>query len=268
MSTDRVLVVVEPGIATTVQDHGRHGLAHLGIPPAGAVDPSLVALLNRLVGNPAGAAVLETVGNLVLEAGADVTVSTSRHAAPMALRPGQRVTVAAGGGRQWHYLAVRGGIVTRPVLGSRSHDTLSGLGATSVLAGVGLPIGAEPDDPIADIAPIAPVDDVARIGPGPRADWFEGEPLRALTASPLTVVASSRVGVRLRAHGLVRVRTDELPSEGLVRGAIQVPPDGDPIMMLADHPTTGGYPVVAVVHPDDVATIAQHPEGTAVRLKL
>ena len=262
------LTVVEPGIATTVQDRGRPGLAHLGIPPSGAVDPSLAGLVNRLVGNPAGAAVIETVGNLVLEATRPVTVATSRHSAPLALRRGQRVEIALGGGRQWHYLAVRGGIDTEPVLGSRSHDTLSGLGATHLAIGAPLAIGGEPADPIADLAPVPPVDDVARIGPGPRADWFDGDPLRALTAQPLTVTASSRVGVRLRGAGLVRIRAGELPSEGLVRGAIQVPPDGDPIMMLADHPTTGGYPVVAVVHPDDVATVAQHPEGTAVRLRL
>jgi biotin-dependent carboxylase-like uncharacterized protein len=268
MSTGTALVVVEPGIATTIQDPGRHGLAHLGIPPAGAVDPSLAGLLNRLVGNRTDAAVIETVGNLVLEARSPVTVATSRHGAPVALGRGERVAIAIGGGRQWHYVAVRGGIASRPVLGSRSHDTLSGLGAAPVVNGTGLAIGGEPNDPIADIAPIAPVGDEARIGPGPRVDWFGGEPLRALTAGPLTVGASSRVGVRLRGAVLVRVRSEELPSEGLVRGAIQVPPDGDPIMMLADHPTTGGYPVVAVVHPDDVATVAQHPEGTAIRFRL
>lgn len=266
--SDVALIVVEPGIATTIQDAGRSGFAHLGISPAGAVDPSLAALLNRLVGNPTSAAVLETVGNLVVEATRAVTVATSWHAAPQTLRPGERVRIAHGGGRQWHYLAVRGGLGTPVVLGSRSHDTLSGLGAIPLGPGSGLPVGSAPDDPIADIAPIPPIGDTARIGPGPRVDWFGGDPLRMLTARPLVVTATSRIGVRLRGAPLVRIRRDELPSEGLVRGAIQVPPDGDPIMMLADHPTTGGYPVVAVVHPDDVATVAQHSEGTAVRLRL
>lgn len=268
MSEQAALVVVAPGIATTIQDLGRPGLAHLGVPAAGAVDPWLAGLLNRLVGNPSGGALLETCGNLVLEAARPITVATSRHAAPVVLRSGERVEVAAGAGRQWHYLAVRGGLATRAVLGSRSHDTLSGIGAVPIATGTRLAIGPDPDDPVADIAPIAAPADTARIGPGPRADWFDGDPLGALTAGPLTVTASSRVGVRLRGPALVRVRTDELPSEGLVRGAIQVPPDGDPIMMLADHPTTGGYPVVAVVHADDVAAIAQHPEGTTVRLRL
>lgn len=268
MSREPTVVVVEPGIATTVQDLGRPGLAHLGITPAGAVDPALAGLLNRSVGNASDAALLETVGNLVLEARSAVTIATSRHGAPLVLRAGQRVALPPGGGRQWHYLAVRGGIGTPTILGSRSHDTLSGLGAFTLEPGTQLPIGEDPTDPIADVVPVPGLAESARIAAGPRADWFAGDPLRALTAGPLTITASSRVGIRLRGVLLVRVRHDELPSEGLVRGAVQVPPDGDPIMMLADHPTTGGYPVVAVVHPDDVATVAQHSEGTSVRLTL
>lgn len=262
-----MLTIVAPGIATTIQDPGRPGYAHLGISPAGAVDPALAALLNRLVGNPPTAAVLETVGDLVVEAGSPMTVATSRHAAPHVLRPGDRVRVGVGGGRHWHYLAVRGGIVTPPVLGSRSHDTLSGLGAEPVVPGRTLPVGGEPDDRVADFVPLPPVDDHARIAAGPRLDWFAGDALAEIATVPWRVTASSRVGVRL--HGVVLRRRvqHELPSEGLVRGAIQVPPDGDPIMLLADHPTTGGYPVVAVVHPDDVATVAQRGEGSRVRLR-
>lgn len=262
------LRIVEPGVGTTVQDAGRHGCAHLGIPPAGAVDPTLAALVNRFVGNPPEAALLETVGGLVVEAEASVVVATSGHGAPHVLRPGDRVRVAPGG-RRWHYLAVRGGLATPPVLGSRSHDTLSGLGVVPLGVGTSLPVGTAPrNDPVADVAPIPPVGATARIGPGPRLDWFGGDPLGALVDGPLVVTATSRVGVRLRGPSLVRIRHDELASEGLVRGAIQIPPDGDPIMMLADHPTTGGYPVVAVVHPDDVAVVAQHLDGTSVRLRM
>lgn len=262
------IVVVAPGIATTIQDGGRPGLAHLGVPPAGAVDPGLAGLLNRLVGNDPDAAVIETVGDLVLEATTSITVATSRHAAPANLRAGDRLSVAAGAGRQWHYVAVRGGIANAPVLGSRSHDTLSGIGSTPLASGAVLPVGTGARDPVADFTPLAPPGDRARIAPGPRIDWFAGDVLDALTARAVVVTASSRVGVRLRGVDLIRVRTDELPSEGLVRGAVQVPPDGDPIMMLADHPTTGGYPVVAVVHADDVATVAQQHEGTAIRLTV
>lgn len=262
-----MLTIVAPGIATTIQDPGRPGYAHLGISPAGSVDPALAGLLNRLVGNPTTAAVLETVGDLVVEAGSLVTVATSRHAAPHVLRPGDRVRIGVGGGRHWHYLAVRGGIVTPPVLGSRSHDTLSGLGAEPVGAGRVLPVGDEPADPVADFVPLPPVADDARIGAGPRLDWFAADTLAQFAAAPWRVTASSRVGVRLHGVALHRRVHEELPSEGLVRGAIQVPPDGDPIMLLADHPTTGGYPVVAVVHPDDVATVAQHGEGSRVWLR-
>ena len=262
-----MLRVLEPGVATTVQDViGRAGYAHLGIPPAGAVDPDLAALVNRLVGNHADAALIETAGALVVEALAPVIGATSRHAAPHALTAGDRVAVPPGGGRQWHYLAVRGGLAVPAVLGSRSHDTLSGLGPPSVTPGATYPVGPEPADPVADLAPIPPVAATARIAAGPRLDWFAGDALDAVTAVPLTVSATSRIGVRLRGAVLVRTHAVELPSEGLVRGAIQVPPDGDPIMMLADHPTTGGYPVVAVVHPDDVATIAQHHAGATIRL--
>lgn len=263
-----MLRVVEPGIATTIQDAGRSGLAHLGVPPSGVIDPGLAGLVNRIVGNPSDAAAFETVGGLLVEAVTPVVVATSAHAAPVVVRAGDRVWLPHGGGRQWHYLAVRGGLDVPVVLGSRSHDTISGLGPAPVLAGTTWPVGPEPDDPVADFAPIGAVASRARIGPGPRAGWFVGDPLEQLAARPLTVAASSRIGVRLHGATLERRHRRELPSEGLVRGAIQVPPDGDPIMMLADHPTTGGYPVVAVVHPDDVAVVAQHPAGSQVQLTL
>lgn len=262
------LVVVRPGIATTIQDAGRPGLAHLGVSPGGAVDPALAGLLNRVVGNPVGTAVIETVGDLLVEAGAAVTVATSQHRAPHTLRAGERLVVPAGGGRQWHYVAVRGGLEVDEVLGSRSHDTLSGIGPPGVIGGSQLAVGPEPSTPVGDLTPVGPLPDVVRIEPGPRTDWFGDDVLRRLGAAALTVSSSSRVGVRLSGVTLQRTRHDELPSEGLVRGAIQVPPDGNPIMMLADHPTTGGYPVVAVVHPDDVAVVAQHPAGSRVRLRV
>jgi allophanate hydrolase subunit 2 len=118
------------------------------------------------------------------------------------------------------------------------------------------------------MAPLAGVADVIRVDPGPRSDWFADDWADRLTASTWTVTTSSRVGVRLTGATLTRIVTDELPSEGLVRGALQVPPDGDPVMMLSDHPTTGGYPVIAVVHQDDVAAVAQHMAGTSIRFRL
>lgn len=263
------LGVVEPGVATTVQDSGRPGHAHLGVPASGAVDPGLAALVNRLVGNGAGAAVLETTGGLVLRAEQPVLVATSVEGVARTLPAGSTVVVPAGHGRVWHYLAVRGGVAVETVLGSRSTDTLSGLGPAPLRAGDMLPVGVDPGSAVdPGHAPLRPLPQFARLLPGPRADWFEPGSLGRLGEATWTITAASRVGVRLRGVALRRTVGRELPSEGLVRGAIQVPPDGDPVMMLADHPTTGGYPVIAVVHPDDVAVVAQTSAGRPVRFRL
>jgi allophanate hydrolase subunit 2 len=164
---------------------------------------------------------------------------------------------------------VRGGLDVSPVLGSRSTDTLSGIGPPLPAAGDRFSVGGVGVEPIVvDVAPPRPLAHEARISAGPRADWFVAEALDEMSSTSWTITMASRVGVRLRGVALRRVVADELPSEGLVRGAIQVPPDGDPVMMLADHPTTGGYPVIAVVHPDDVAIVAQHHEGTRVRFRV
>lgn len=262
--------VVVPGISTTLQDQGRVGYAHLGVPTGGAVDPALVGVLNRLVGNPPDATVIETCGGLTIRALTHLLVASSSELAPRSLSPGETCSIGAGGqGRLWHYLAVRGGLQVEPVLGSMSFDTLSRLGPAPCQSGARYRIGAQPDQPIvADVAPLAALIDTARVEPGPRFDWFEADSLQRLTSTTWTVTASSRVGVRLAGTTLLRTITDELPSEGLVRGAIQVPPDGDPVMMLADHPTTGGYPVIAVVHQDDVAAVAQHTAGATIRFRL
>jgi biotin-dependent carboxylase-like uncharacterized protein len=262
------MLVVRPGVASTIQDAGRPGYAHLGVPGAGWVDGELAALVNRLVGNAPGEAVIETCGTLELRAEQGVLVATSTETAPLSLHAGDTVTVRPGGDRLWHYVAVRGGFAVTPVLGSRSADTLSGLGPAPLAAGDRLPVGADPGTAIdTDRAPLRPLAERARVGAGPRLDWFAPDALDVLTGSPWTVTAVSRVGVRLAGARIERVVAHELPSEGLVRGAIQVPPDGNPVMMLADHPTTGGYPVLAVVHPEDVVVVAQTSAGGRVRFR-
>jgi KipI family sensor histidine kinase inhibitor len=266
-----VLRVVNTGVATSVQDRGRPGYAYLGVPGSGAVDRAGAALVNRLVGNPPDAAVFETAGGLMLEAVAPVIVADAATGAVRALTAGETIAINPAPGELWAYLAVRGGFEVEQVLGSRSWDSLSKLGPTPPQRGETLTSGSDPGEPVAtDQAPRHPPSEqttVVRISVGPRADWFTDDALQQLTNADWTVASSSRVGARLSGPVLTRVRADELPSEGLVRGAIQVPPDGQPVVMLADHPTTGGYPVLAVIDEGDLARLAQRPPGTTVRFR-
>ena len=259
-----MIVVVEPGWATTVQDRGRPGLAHLGVPPSGALDPALAAAVNRATGTSPDAAVLETAGGLVIEALAPVTLATSVHTGPVALAAGDRLRVDADRERAWVYVAARGGIEVAPVLGSRSRDTLSGIGPV-VAAGTVLDVGVQVEGPPTDVLALRPPSGPVRLWPGPRADWFAEDAVAHLVAATWTVGAeTNRIGVRLDGPPIERRRHAELPSEGLVIGAVQVTPDGRPVVMLADHPTTGGYPVIGVVDPADVGRVAQSRTATTL----
>lgn len=170
------------------------------------------------------------------------------------------------------YLAVRGGVDVPPVLGSRSTDVLAGLGPVLPAPGDALPVGPAPDTfPLLDQVPVAPVggdEVVLRVMLGPREDWFTRKALDTLLTGVYEVTArSDRVGARLAGPALARARFDELPSEGMVPGALQVPPDGEPVLFLADHPVTGGYPVIAVVVTADLPRAAQARPGTRVRFR-
>ncbi|MFD3328120.1 biotin-dependent carboxyltransferase family protein [Streptomyces sp. NPDC058701] len=280
------LVVVRPGALTTVQDGGRPGHAHLGVPRSGALDTAAYASANRLVGNPPGAAVLETtLDGVGLRALAPVTVAVTGAPCPVRVsgRPvawGAPVRVPAGAelevGRAESglrgYVAVRGGLAVPPVLGSRSADLLSGLGPPVLSAGALLPVGPARPAPAAgaEVCPLpgAPAELVLPLRPGPRADWFTGASLAGLWRTRYRVSAvSNRIGLRTEAGPpLVRARPGELPSEGMVLGAVQVPPDGLPVVFLADHPVTGGYPVVGVVPPGPALdAAAQARPGVPVR---
>ena len=264
-----MLTVVAAGWATTVQDFGRPGLAHLGVSPSGMVDPALGALVNRLVGNPDGAPLLETCGGLVFRAEQALLVASSAEAAPFTLAAGHTYRLPPAPERLWHYVAFRGGLALPRTLGSAATDTMAGLGPAPIVAGQVIAVGADPGTEVSlDVAPLDVPAPTVRASPGPRADWFAPGWERALAEATLTVTDASRVGVRLRGATVQRLRHDELPSEGLVRGALQAPPGGELVMMLADHPTTGGYPVIAVIHPDDVADVAQHRPGTTLRLNV
>ncbi|GAA2552759.1 MULTISPECIES: biotin-dependent carboxyltransferase family protein [Streptomyces] len=281
--TDRALAVVRAGALTTVQDRGRPGHAHLGVPRSGALDGPAAALANRLAGNPPDAAVLETTLNgcslrprsavtvAVTGAPCPVTVDGRPAAwgAPVRVRAGAVLDVGAVTAGVRAYVAVSGGIAVEPVLGSRSTDLLSGLGPAPLTDGAVLPLGVPRGQHArVDVAPQpAPPDElVLRVTPGPRDDWFTPAAVRVLTSRAYHVSpASNRIGLRTTGPALERARPDELPSEGMVLGAVQVPPDGRPVVFLADHPTTGGYPVIAVVRPADLPAAAQAAPGTPVR---
>jgi biotin-dependent carboxylase-like uncharacterized protein len=278
-----VLIVVDPGPLATVQDRGRPGWASIGVTASGAADRSAAALANRLVGNDPAAAVVEvTAGGLRVRAertllvavtGAPVPVTAGGRAAPfnapLTLPPGGVLALGRPAVGLRSYLAVRGGVDLPPVLGSRSTDTLSGLGPPPLRAGDRLPVGTlAGDEPVVDVAAVRPptARPVLRVLPGPRRDWLEPAAWTALTGTEWTVTADSdRVGLRLAGPPLRRVREGELLSEGLVPGALQIPPDGAPVLFLADHPVTGGYPVLAVVAAADLPAAAQLRPGDVVR---
>ncbi|MFB8395833.1 5-oxoprolinase subunit C family protein [Streptomyces yangpuensis] len=280
------LLVVRAGALTTVQDRGRPGYAHLGVPRSGALDTAAYALANRLLGNPPDAAVLETTldgvtlralaATVVAVTGAPCPVRVSGRpvawGAPVGLPAGGELEVGRAESGVRGYVAVRGGLAVAPVLGSRSTDLLSGLGPAVLTAGTTLPVGPAGPDPVpgADAygLPAAPSELVLPLRLGPRADWFTGGSLAGLWRSAFRVSPSSnRIGLRTEGgSALVRARAGELPSEGMVLGAVQVPPDGLPVVFLADHPVTGGYPVVGVVGPGPALdAAAQARPGTPVR---
>ncbi|GAA2151565.1 biotin-dependent carboxyltransferase family protein [Kitasatospora kazusensis] len=279
------LVVVRPGPLTTVQDLGRRGVAHLGVPRAGALDGPALLAANRLVGNEPGAAALETtLGGVALRASAAVLIAVTGAPAPVRVagRPaawGAPVAVPAGAvvevGAATHgvrsYLAVAGGIAVPELFGSRSADLLSGLGPAPLAVGTVLPVGPAHPRPAVELVPLPapPGELVLRLRPGPRADWFTPEAVAGLPRQRYRVAgASNRIALRTEGPPLPRARTGELPSEGMVLGAVQVPPDGRPVVFLADHPTTGGYPVIGVVPAADLAGAAQARPGVPVRFLL
>ncbi|MEU8380775.1 biotin-dependent carboxyltransferase family protein [Streptosporangium sp. NPDC048865] len=318
-----MIEVIAPGPYATVQDLGRPGYAHLGVPRSGAADGPSLRLANRLVGNPEGAAGIElTLGGARLRFTAGAWAAVTGAACPVdlvrprAAVPGEAVPASAGGAFSgtsapggtsaagpirrvtvsqgmcapfWvpaggelrlglpgaglrTYVAVRGGVEAPATMGSRSTDSLSGLGPAPLAAGTVLPMGPAgglPPITVDAAPPPGPGTGVLRVLPGPRDDWFVPGALATLCSGPYEVSQdSNRVGVRMRGARLERAREGELPSEGMVAGAVQVPPSGQPIVFLADHPPTGGYPVIAVLTPASLAGAAQLRPGDRARFRL
>ncbi|MGW4916957.1 5-oxoprolinase subunit C family protein [Streptomyces albidoflavus] len=282
MSGD-ALEILATGPLATVQDLGRPGLAAIGVGASGAADRSALRLANRLVGNPEGAAAVEaTLGGLAVRALRPLTVAVTGAPAPLStgaarsviqLAEGERLELGTPPAGLRSYLAVRGGLTVPEVLGSRSRDLLASLGPPPLAPGDVLPAGPAPAAfPCVDLAPVRTAfggEPELRVALGPRDDWFTPEAVRRLLSEPWTVgAASDRVGMRLEGPALERAVGGELPSEGMVPGALQVPPGGRPVLFLADHPVTGGYPVVACVLRADLDLAAQARPGQTLRFRV
>lgn len=284
--------IVDPGLLATLQDLGRPGAASLGVAVSGALDRAALRTAHRLVGNPEDATGIEvTMGGFRAVARTDLWFAVTGAWGPVRLAgrpvdPYEAHRWQAGAELQldWFdhgaraYLAVRGGFDGRAVLGSRATDLLAGLGPAALHGGdvVGVRDEASAPIPVAPPAPWgAPHDDELELelAPGPRADWFAPDALGTLFESVWTVSNhADRVGARLDGPELARARTvserpRELPSEGMVPGALQVPPSGRPTILLADGPVTGGYPVIAVVTDASLDLVAQARPGTRIRFR-
>jgi KipI family sensor histidine kinase inhibitor len=283
------LLIIAPGLQSTIQDLGRPGYADLGVTGTGALDRGALRRANRLAGNSAEVAAIEILnGGLVIEALADQVFAVtgalvplsiserdggSRQVAtetPFALLAQETLALAPPVSGLRSYLAVRGGFDIPEVLGSRSTDTMSGIGPAPLAAGTHLAV-AEPSPhcivgiPEAAPGPLPEVTEM-RIVPGPREDWFSAETLDQFCSQAWTVTPrSNRIGLRLDGEPLSRTKTAELASEGTVRGAVQIPPEGLPVLLLADLPVTGGYPVIGVVVSADLDQAAQLAPGSHVR---
>ncbi|WAL39936.1 5-oxoprolinase/urea amidolyase family protein [Brevibacterium sp. BRM-1] len=304
----RVLRIESPGLQALSEDAGRAGLGDQGVSRSGAADREAFAQANRLVGNPEGTPAIEILlGGLTATALADCALAVTGAqcpidvkydgavhrmplCAPFAVPAGARLSLGRPSAGMRAYLALRGGFDLPRTLGSSASDVLSGLGppplaagdelrapipAASAPGGAADPAGASPNpgcglSAAGDPEPTTLREAVLRVIPGPRADWFEPAALEALTAGAWTVTErSNRVGLRLEGERpLKRAREGELLSEGMVFGSVQVPPSGQPVVFLADHPVTGGYPVIATVITADLPIAAQAAPGTALRFAL
>jgi len=291
-----VLEVRSPGLQALLQDLGRPGRAGLGVAASGAMDRGALRAANRLVGNAGDAACIEVAqGGFELTSHGDTVVAVTgatgpltltapdgrqwdvpRHA-PQALGDGDRLRIGEPEAGVRSYVAVRGGIDRAPVLGSLSFDTLAQVGPAPLAIGDMLAVR-----PVVGGAPVglpeAPRTDLPRAGDtvtldvelGPRTDWFTPGALALFAAQTWTVTPqSNRVGLRVEgSQPLTRATAGELPSEGTALGAIQVPASGQPVLFLADHPLTGGYPVIACIASWHLDQAGQIPVGARIRFNV
>jgi biotin-dependent carboxylase-like uncharacterized protein len=286
------LVVLDPGLLTTVQDLGRLGYQRVGIPPSGPMDRAAFVLANRLVGNDDGAAGLECTLKgprlevrreaLLAVTGAEMAVAVNDRDVPswtaFVVRPGDVVScrMASAGCRA--YLAVAGGIDVPPALGSRAtylRGRLGGVGGRALQKGDPLPVGARGSARgragravPAGLRPAYPAEAECRVVLGPQADRFTPEGIAAFLGDPYEVTPQAdRMGYRLKGPPIAHARGHDIVSDGIPLGGIQVPGEGQPIVLLVDRQTTGGYTKIATVIGPDIGRIGQTRPGQRVRFR-
>jgi len=286
--------VIDPGILTTIQDAGRWGYQAYGVPVSGAMDAFAFARANQFVGNAPDSAALEIRSPITLQTndrhlialtGADAILQIDGRTTPtwtsIFVRANSVIEIKPRRVGGWVYLAVRGGIDVPRVLGSRStylRGDFGGLDGRALQVGDVIPIGDSSASDLALLAGRTASDRVRafatrsspiRVILGPHADWFSSEAIASLTTSEFTLTdVADRMGYRLSGAILTRARVGELISCGVPLGAIQVPADGQPIVLMADHQTTGGYPMIATVIRADIPMLAQCPPGERVRFAI
>ena len=280
------VLVIKPGLLTTVQDLGRFGHQAAGVPVAGPMDAFSHRLANQLVANEPDAATLEVtligpelevdIDTTIAIAGANFEVSCGDRAVPMTtsfrisrgqrLRFGKRIQGARA------YVGIAGGLQIRPILGSRATHLVSAMGGhegRALVAGDRLPLLPEmqPDVTRKAVGLTLPTSGRAtlRVVPGPQADWFPPDAIRAVSGVSFRISPrSNRMGYRLEGPPLARIRQSELISEPVCMGAIQVPGAGEPILLMADRQTAGGYPKIGHVISADLSLAGQLAPGDAI----
>ena len=290
------LLVIAPGLSTTVQDRGRTGWQRLGVPVSGALDALALAAANVVAGNGPWEAALECLyrgcevevaadgvrlavagsgASLEIVDGSGAVVRRATALESITAHRGERARVRIAGLSISAYLAIEGGIAIPPVLGSRSTYARAGLGGIegrALRAGdavplAGAPLSARGEMRLPDIA-LAPANEI-RVVLGPQDDHFTPEALDQLAGAPFTVrPASDRMGLRLDGPRLAHRSGADIVSDGIAPGAIQVPGDGLPIVMLADRQTTGGYTKIATVISADLPALGRVGPGSVLRFHI
>lgn len=280
-----MIEVLRNGMCDLVMDQGRSGWGALGVPLGGAADPAALAAANRLVGNAETAAGLEITlkgPSLRFPLGGVVALTGSRFAATrssgavlaweetLLLAAGETLSLeqAQAGCRCW--LALRGGLIVPPVMGSRSTFLPAGFGGhqgRALRAGDALTSAVAVDRMrlLRTRAPFSEQNSLLRVVVGPQAGQFDDAGLAAFFTGTYRMNAmSDRRGLRLSGPAVTHAQVD-LPSQGVLPGTVQVPPDGQPIILGWDGPVTGGYPVIAAVVTADLPKLAQLRPGDAIR---